>query len=129
MELRQLRLIISPVADWPATRAWYRDILGLPETHGWDGGEGNRGAFMQVAPGEIEVMEVPIASFTPLPGREGQAAITLALHVEDLDREWQRLQSHAVRVLQPPTERLWGSRDFIIADPNGLPILLFQHDP
>jgi uncharacterized glyoxalase superfamily protein PhnB len=55
--------------------------------------------------------------------------LTLALHVEDLDREWQRLQSHAVRVLQPPTERPWGSRDFIIADPNGLPILVFQHDP
>jgi catechol 2,3-dioxygenase-like lactoylglutathione lyase family enzyme len=128
MALKELRLILSPVVNWPATRAWYRDVLGLEETGGWDGGEGNRGSFLRVGPGEIELLEMPISAFTPLPETDGQPAFTLALRVDDLDAEWNRLQGHGVRILQPPTLRPWGSRDIIIADPNGLPILLFQHD-
>jgi catechol 2,3-dioxygenase-like lactoylglutathione lyase family enzyme len=128
MAVKALRLILSPVVDWPATRAWYHDVLGLEETGGWDGGAGNRGSFLRVGPGEIELLEMPISAFTLLPETDGQPTFRLALPVDDLNGEWHRLQGHSVRILQPPTVRPWGSRDFIIADPNGLPILLFQHD-
>jgi hypothetical protein len=66
MAAKALRLILSPVVDWPATRAWYRDVLGLAETGGWDSGKGNRGSFLRVGSGEIELLEMPMASFTPL---------------------------------------------------------------
>jgi uncharacterized glyoxalase superfamily protein PhnB len=126
--MRQLRLIISPVPDWAVTRTWYRDVLGLVEFDGWDAGEGDRGSFLAVGPAEIEVMEASITGFTPLPDSGGRPALTIALRVDDLDREWRRLLGHGVHVLQPPTDRPWGSRDFIVTDPNGVPILLFQHD-
>jgi uncharacterized glyoxalase superfamily protein PhnB len=126
--MKRLRLIISRAGDWSAARIWYRDVLGLSEAGGWDGGAGNRGAFFAVDSGEIEVMEESITAFTPIPDTDRPPQMTLALQVEDLDREWKRLLDHGIRVLQPPTDRPWGSRDFLVADPNRLPVLVFQHD-
>lgn len=55
--VKSLRLIMSPAPDWPATRVWYQEVLGLEQTDGWDNDEADRGAFFGAGTAEIEVME------------------------------------------------------------------------
>jgi catechol 2,3-dioxygenase-like lactoylglutathione lyase family enzyme len=118
---RKLRLIHSPTPDWDAVRSFYRDVLGLEETGGWDQ-PGDRGSFLAAGTAEIEVMELDAApDVLPEPARGWQ----LALEVDDLDAEVTRLRDGGVEIAQEIRARPWGGRDFVVRDPTGRMVLIF----
>jgi catechol 2,3-dioxygenase-like lactoylglutathione lyase family enzyme len=124
MPSRRLRLIHSPTPNWEAVRRFYRDVLLLPETRGWDA-PGDRGVFLGSAAGEIELMEVDAAAAGIFPQSGGWS---LALQVENAAAEYARLSALNVDLPRAPVSRPWGAVDFIVQDPAGNWILLFQQD-
>jgi catechol 2,3-dioxygenase-like lactoylglutathione lyase family enzyme len=128
---RRLRLIHAPTPDWDEMRRFYHDVLGLPEVGGWDL-PGDRGAFLTLPildsgppPGaEIELMEQDMQTAGVLP--EGSRGWHLALEVADLDAECQRLRTLGVPVVRQLKRHPWGARDFVVQDPAGNPVLLFE---
>ncbi|MFN3653627.1 MAG: VOC family protein [Armatimonadota bacterium] len=125
MPIRRLRLIHAPSSDWERLREFYRDVLRLPETGGWDL-PGDRGAFLAAGEAEVELMEQDLASAgvldTPASGWQ------LALEVDDLDAEHARLAAAGVELLRGIREHPWGSRDFVARDPAGNLVLIYS-DP
>lgn len=124
MRIRRLRLIHTPTLDWEVVRAFYRDLLDLPESGGW-GFPGDRGAFLAAGAGEIELMERDAAALDLLPG--ARPGWHLALEVDDLDAAHARLLAAGVPVLRGLRSHPWGSRDFVVSDPAGNLILLFAN--
>jgi catechol 2,3-dioxygenase-like lactoylglutathione lyase family enzyme len=124
MPSRRLRLIHSPTPNWEAVRRFYRDVLLLPETGGWDA-PADRGVFLGAAGGEIELMEADAVGAGILPQSEGWR---LALEVPDAAAEYARLSALNVDLPRAPVSRPWGAVDFIVQDPAGNWILLFQRD-
>ena len=124
--IRKLRLIHSPSPGWETHRAFYRDVLRLTETSGWDA-PGDRGSFLAAGEAELEVMEQDLVTAGVLPGAE--PGWHLALQVEDLEAEYARLRELGVPVAREIVLHPWGSRDFVVRDPAGNPIILFQELP
>lgn len=125
MPPRKLRLIHSPTADWEAVRAFYRDALCLPETGGWDA-PGDRGAFLAGGVGELEVMEQDVGALGVIPG--AAPGWHLALQVDDAGAEYERLRTIPGVVLTEVRTQPWGTRDFVVRDPVGRAILIFEQD-
>lgn len=122
MSVRRLRLIHTPTLDWELVRAFYRDVLDLPESGGWDLPD-DRGAFLAAGAGEIELMERDAAALDLLPG--ARPGWHLALEVDDVDAVHARLRAAGVEVVRGLRSHPWGSRDFVVSDPAGNLVLLF----
>jgi predicted enzyme related to lactoylglutathione lyase len=45
--------------------------------------------------------------------------IVIAFTVEDVDKEFERLQQLGIKILEPPTTRPWGARNMLFTDPDG----------
>lgn len=103
-------------------RAFYRDVLQLPEAGGWDE-PGDRGVVFSCAGGEVELMEQDASALAIYP--EG-AGWRLALQVADVQKEYDRLESLNIPMPRPIVERSWGARDFVVQDPAGNWILIFS---
>ena len=59
---------------------------------------------------------------------EGKGAF-IALEVEDVDAEWQRLKQSGVAMESDPTDEPWGQRHFALIDPCGFAIDIFKWIP
>ncbi|MGK7909580.1 MAG: VOC family protein [Synechococcus sp.] len=59
---------------------------------------------------------------------EGKGAF-IALEVEDVDGEWQRLKEAGVAVESDPKDEPWGQRHFAVVDPCGLAIDIYKWIP
>ena len=56
--------------------------------------------------------------------------IMLEFHVEDVDREYERLKQMSIQWVKPPTTQLWGSRSMYFRDPDGNLLNFFtREDP
>ena len=74
-------------------------------------------------------MEEGILALFSLEGQEGLApgsmqaasnrSIILEFQVEDVDQEYERLQSLSVEWVKPPTTQAWGNRSIYFRDPDG----------
>ncbi len=53
----------------------------------------------------------------------------LSLDVADADAEYRRLQSLGVEVTEPPQDRPWGERLFMVRDPNGILVYIGHKIP
>lgn len=57
--------------------------------------------------------------------RQGnQSHICLAFTVQDVDREYERLQALRIQVLSPPTLQPWGAKNMMLLDPEGNQVVL-----
>jgi catechol 2,3-dioxygenase-like lactoylglutathione lyase family enzyme len=122
--MRSLRLIHTPTPNWEAMCSFYELVLLLPRIEGWDE-PGDRGVFLKLTGGEIELMEQDAEALGLYPPGAGWR---LAIRVEDVDAEYERLAALNVPLPREITPRPWGARDFLVQDPAGNWILLFQHD-
>lgn len=50
--------------------------------------------------------------------------ITLAFTVDDIEREYQKLQTLGVEIIEPPTKRPWGATNMSFYDPDNNVIYL-----
>jgi predicted enzyme related to lactoylglutathione lyase len=57
----------------------------------------------------------------------GTGACFLEFEVEDVDREYLRLQALQAQVIKPPTTQPWGLRSVWFCDPDGNKLNFFAH--
>jgi len=101
-------LFIAP-ADFEASLAFYRDSLGWTVTRTWGDNGAVRGALL--SGGGVEVV---IASDTSYP--TGRPILHLDIH--DIDARFKALPK-GVEVVTRPEDTHWGTRWFVVRDPDG----------
>ncbi len=110
-------LFISP-ANYAASLAFYRDVLGWSEIASWDiPGEG-RGVVL--SGGGIKVILADAAA-APGTGRKRGANGTQAsvhLDIHDVDARFRALPG-GDHVVVGPEDTRWGTRWFVVRDPDG----------
>lgn len=115
MDVLSSRVLLRP-ADPAASRAFYRDVLGLAVAREF-GPRDDPGTVFFLGNGLLEVS-----------GRGSGAPGDLALwlQVRDVAAEHARLAAAGARVLRPPREEPWGLVEAWLADPDGVRIVLVQ---
>lgn len=123
-------------ADFERSVHFYEHTLGLRRIGGWDRPDG-RGALLAATvdtgganeaappPAVIEIFGAPRGQAYSGPP---PASIRLALRLpglDELEAAYQRLAQSGERVAGPPVDRPWGHRDFLIYDPDGIPVYLY----
>ncbi len=53
----------------------------------------------------------------------------IAIDVEDVDAEYERIQSLGVPIEVPIRDEAWGDRHFVIVDPNGIGVDIVKYTP
>ncbi|GIE97193.1 VOC family protein [Paractinoplanes rishiriensis] len=109
--------------DLPASLAFYRDRLGLPETYRFpDDGEAvfvglNGVSLAAVTDGETGSHGLPIR---PRAGRQFE----MCVYTDDVDGAVGELRDAGVPVLVEPADQPWGERMAYVADPSGHPVMI-----
>lgn len=72
-------------------------------------------------------LKTGLETFKPIHMRGHRAdGLLVAFVVDDIDREYARLQSEGVTVTTPIETKPWGNRFFQVTDPNGVVIQLVR---
>jgi catechol 2,3-dioxygenase-like lactoylglutathione lyase family enzyme len=108
-------LFIAP-ADYDASLAFYRDVLGWNVTRQWGGNGEGRGAMLSGGGIKVALGERKLA-----PGEaSGTAAArpTLHLDIHDIDARFKEMPKGS-HVVTAPAPTPWGTRWFVVRDPDG----------
>lgn len=112
------------VADVTASADFVKRHFGFTEEMAADG-------FVSLTRGDagfhLIFLRTGLASFKPerMKGRHADGLL-VAFVVDDVDREYARLQAEGVEILTPIETESWGERYFQVADPNGVVLQLVQ---
>lgn len=112
------------VNDVTLSSAFAQEHLGFVETMSADG-------FASLARPDVGFnliyLRNGLESFRP-PALKGHHAdgLLLVFVVDDVDREYQRLQDEGVAITTPIETEPWGERYFQVTDPNGVVLQLVQ---
>ena len=119
--------------DFDKSVHFYRDILGMEPTGEWWDRPDDKGALLSA--GGTAVIEI----YGAAEGRTYEAptptAINLALRVEnasivdDFHKRLPAIEHGAIYDegrLEPPEDRPWGHRSFIVHDPDGIAIHIYS---
>ena len=118
-------LFLAP-ADFDRTVAFYRDSLGWSSIAAWGSSGEPRGVILNGGDIEIVLAERHDADdHSWSHGSNGQRP-TLHLAVENLDERFRELSS-AVDVVVNPEATHWGTRWFVVKDPDGNLLAFEQH--
>jgi catechol 2,3-dioxygenase-like lactoylglutathione lyase family enzyme len=104
-------LFIAP-ADFGASLAFYRDVLGWVVTETWGGNGADRGAVL--SGGGVKVV---LAEKTSNQGGDG-ARPNVHLDIHDVDARFRELPK-GTHVVVTPEQTHWGTRWFVVRDPDG----------
>ena len=93
--------------DVPRLAAFYKQLLGVEngsndETHKFIISEGN--ALTVYNDGTVK--------------NNGNQTICLAFTVDDIDREYEKVQALGAEIIEPPTKRPWGAVNMSFYDPD-----------
>jgi catechol 2,3-dioxygenase-like lactoylglutathione lyase family enzyme len=102
--------------DFPASRAFYNDVIGL------DGGDGlDWILFFGTDKPELQlsVMRLDIRA---------HVHPDVSIEVDDVDAVYARAVAADAEIVYPITDEEWGLRRFFVRDPNGAVINVTQHD-
>ena len=106
-------------------KAFYTDIFNfkvifeMQEQHlsiAADGNEDCEISFMIPAEGQEEMT---------FPGK----GLTYCFEVDNVDAEYDRLKDEGLAIVQPVQDNPWGDRSFILIDPVGIAIYIYQMIP
>lgn len=127
LELKQVHHIAIIATDYARSKAFYCDILGFTlmeeffreERNSWKGDLALNGHYT-----------IELFSFPEPPARvshpEACGLRHLAFSVDDIDAAWQLLQQQGVQCEPVRIDPLTGKRFTFFADPDGLPLELYQ---
>ena len=102
-------IFIAP-QDFEASLAFYRDVLGWSVTETWGGKGEGRGAILSGGGVKVVISERPEGN--------GEKPPNIHLDIHDLDARFQCLPK-GTHVVQEPTATHWGTRWFVVEDPDG----------
>ena len=109
-------LFIAP-RSFDAALAFYRDGLGWVVAQQWASADG-RGALLDGGGVKVMLAEGHAPGDGLPSGADRATGPTLHLRVDDLDARFAAIGG-AVRVNVPPGATHWGTRWFVVADPDG----------
>jgi catechol 2,3-dioxygenase-like lactoylglutathione lyase family enzyme len=112
-------IFIRP-ADFERARAFYRDTLGWTVTETWGGDGQDRGAILSGG-----AMKVVIAEGR---GDGGAAPPSVHLDIHDIDARFKAMPK-GEHVVTPPGPTHWGTRWFVVRDPDGNTIAFEEVHP
>lgn len=107
------------VKDLKRSVSFYRDVLGLSLVR--DGEQDARfdvGGFNLVLHEDLSADEFVKWKANPNPGERGWG-VYLTLRSDDPDADYARLKEHPVDFICEPMTMPWGSRLFLLHDPDG----------
>jgi predicted enzyme related to lactoylglutathione lyase len=87
---------------------FYRSIMNLPQE---DGDE----VHQLIAADTVSLTVYNDGTVKP----DNNRNISIAFTVEDVDKEYKRLNELGVNIIEPPTTRPWGARNMHFCDPDG----------
>jgi uncharacterized glyoxalase superfamily protein PhnB len=105
---------VVPMLVYPDVRAaaaWLTEVFGFVERTRI--GAGHRSQMSIGNDGAVIVVEASGPQVAPAGGTVTQI---IRVRVEDANAQYDRVLSHAAQVLEPPTDRPYGERDFTVAD-------------
>jgi catechol 2,3-dioxygenase-like lactoylglutathione lyase family enzyme len=127
----QLRLV-AETDDFDAALAFYRDVLGLPESASYEGEGGARVAILSVPFATLEIanraqvrMIDDVEVGRPV-SRAPELSIRVAFEVADAAATTAALAAGGAEVLAEPTVTPWNSLNARLEAPGGLQITAFQ---
>lgn len=103
-------LFIAP-RDFDASLAFYRDVLGWAVVENWGGDGAERGAILSGGGVKVILAEKPAEG-----GDGGRPSLHLDIH--DLDKRFGALPK-GPHVVREPEATHWGTRWFVVKDPDG----------
>ena len=110
-------LFIAP-GSYDASLKFYREILGWRVVYEWGGGGEPRGAALSGGEVSMVIAEQHAAGDHSWSHGFNGTRPTTHLFVEDLDRRYQQLAASGA-VVVAPEETHWGTRWFVVRDPDG----------
>lgn len=116
-------------SDYPRSRRFYVEVLGLPViAEVFRAARGSWKCDLQVGAGQIELFSFPDPP--PRPSRPEACGLRhLAFTVERLDPVIDRLEQAGVTVEPVRVDEYTGCRFTFFADPDGLPLELYEREP
>ena len=105
-------LFIRP-ADFDASLAFYRDTLGWSVTKEWGDKKKGRGVILSGGGVEVVLAERHESGTT-----DGAARPSVHLDIHDIDKRFKALPKGAHVVAEPQATH-WGTRWFVVRDPDG----------
>lgn len=126
LRLRSIAPSIT-ASDFDKSLAWYRDILGcvVGETMEHEGKV--VGAILRAGAIEIYLNQDDFAK-----GRDRVKGVGFRLYAttaQDIDAVASAIESRGGVLLEKPTDRPWGTRDFAVVDPDGFVISVSSPQP
>lgn len=127
--MRAIHHIALICSDYDRSRAFYRDILGLPVIREvWRAERQSWKCDLDAGNAQIELFSFPAPP--PRPSRpEALGLRHLAFLVDDLDAEVARLAAAGVDCEPIRIDEFTGQRFTFFADPDGLPLELYESAP
>jgi catechol 2,3-dioxygenase-like lactoylglutathione lyase family enzyme len=107
-------LFIKP-ADFDASLAFYRDVLGWSVSETWGGNGSGRGAVLSGGGVKVVLGERPAEA---LADAADGARPNVHLDIHDIDARFRTLPKGAHVVVEPESTH-WGTRWFVVRDPDG----------
>ena len=101
-------LFICP-EDFDASLTFYRDVLGWEVTQTWGGNGEDRGAILSGGAVKVVIAQRS-AGLDELPN--------VHLDIHDVDKRFSKLPP-GDHVVKPPQDTEWGTRWFVVRDPDG----------
>lgn len=127
--MRAIHHIALICSDYDRSRTFYRDILGLPVIREvWRAERQSWKCDLDAGNAQIELFSFPAPP--PRPSRpEALGLRHLAFRVDDLDAEVARLAAADVACEPIRIDEYTGQRFTFFADPDGLPLELYESAP
>jgi AcrR family transcriptional regulator/catechol 2,3-dioxygenase-like lactoylglutathione lyase family enzyme len=125
--VRQLRVVVQ-APDFDATLAFYRDVVGMPQTEAYEAAGGARVAILDAGRATLELANPAQVSFIDAVETDGVRSdrIRLALEVNDTARTVDRLIGAGAEVEASARETPWRSINARLRGPADLQLTLFQ---
>jgi uncharacterized glyoxalase superfamily protein PhnB len=104
---------VAPVLSYPDVRAavaWFSGAFGFVERTRI--GESHRAQLSIGADGAVIIAQRKDEN----PAQDSGGTHLIRVRVEDVEAQFERARVHGARVLEPPTDREYGERDFTVAD-------------
>lgn len=126
-DVRQLRVVVR-AADFDATLAFYRDVVGMPQAEAYEADGGARVAILDAGRATLEIANPAQVSFIDAVETDGGASdrIRIALEIDDTASAVERLASAGAEVEASARQTPWRSINARLRGPADLQLTLFQ---
>ena len=108
------------VNDIVKSVSWYRDVMGFTVKDRWE--QDGKLMGVELVAGEVLFMLSQDDWKKGRDRKKGEGFSMYCLTIQDVDRLAMRAKARGATMLQEPRDQPWGTRDFVVKDPDGFKI-------